>query len=142
MAVPHLNAVLIALDAVNNLKILKKEILKHCPEVSILATAFSIEQGRKMIYIHQPDIVFIEINRSFCSQYKKMEEFEPINYEIFYINNCPECPYHLVHHVPGEQLEYLTSPSELKMAVSRTINNMMLKHSQNGNSTIFIEPVK
>ena len=61
MVVPHLIAVLIAVDTDNKLKTLKKEILKHCPEVTIMATANSIEQGRKMIDIHQPNMVFMEI---------------------------------------------------------------------------------
>ena len=142
MVVPHLIAVLIAVETDNKLKTLKKEILKHCPEVTILATANSIEQGRKMIDIHQPNMVFMEINQSFCCKYKKLEELEPFSYDLYYINSCPDCTFHLVPHVPGVHLQYLTTPAELKGAVLRTSNNLMLQQSENGKNPVISEPVQ
>ena len=127
MVVPHLNAILIALDDNNNLEELKNELQTHSPEVTILAMANNIVEARKMIDKHQPNTVFVETKLPYCSNHDMLKLLEPINYEIILINSCKECSFHLAHYIPFEHLEYITDSDKLKESVSKAQSNILHK---------------
>ena len=125
--VPHLNAVLIAPIAKNNLAVLKRQLLQHSPEITIKGTANSIEKGRKLIDVYQPNLVFVEVSKPFCEGFEMMKQLQPIDFEIIFINNCPECPFHHTPYVKGSYLKDSSNAAELKASIAASQSNILHK---------------
>ena len=55
-----INAVIID-DEKNNIDNLKGLLVKHCPQLNVVAEGLNAEQGADKITRHQPDLIFLDI---------------------------------------------------------------------------------
>ncbi len=125
--VPHLNAVLIAPTSKNNLSALLRQLQQHSPEISILGTANSIEKGRNLLDIHQPNLVFVEVCAPFCESFEILKQLEPIDFEMIIVNNCTGCSFHHTHFVKGSYINNPRNAAELKAGITHSQSNILHK---------------
>ncbi len=118
--VPHLNVLLIAPIAKNNLAALTRQIRQHSPEITILGTANSIEKGRRLIDLHQPNLVFIDVCKPFCEGFELLKMLEPIDFEIIFVNSCSDCPYHHSRYIKMSYIKDPGNAAELKARIAES----------------------
>lgn len=61
-------------------------ILKqHCPEISVVGEANSVEQAILLIQNFQPDLVFLDIEMPKANGFELLEHFKVINFEVIFV---------------------------------------------------------
>lgn len=60
-----------------------KELLKAFPDISIIAEAANIQEGKRVIEDHQPDVIFLDINMPGGSGFDLLESLNEVPEVIF-----------------------------------------------------------
>lgn len=71
-------------DEKNSLIILQKLLEKHSENIEIIATGQSVEEGIKIIDLHKPDLVFLDINMPDGDGFEVLEKVEDRNFGIIF----------------------------------------------------------
>lgn len=59
-------------------------IKMHCPELSISGTGNSAEEGIKLINLHKPDVVFLDIEMPVMNGFDMLEQFEKPAFHVVF----------------------------------------------------------
>ena len=70
---------------------LSQMLLKHCPEVTIEATATTIEEGEKLILKHQPNLIIIAIEMHEGNDFQLFDHLLPHHYSIIFTTKTRSC---------------------------------------------------
>ncbi len=71
-------------DEKNSLIILQKLIETHTPQIEVVATAQSVEQGIKTIEENEPELVFLDISMPDGDGFEVVEKAEFKNYQVIF----------------------------------------------------------
>lgn len=64
---------------------LSKLISRHCPNVSVVGEADSVETGRKAILLNHPDLVLLDIQMIDGTGFDLLNSFQEIDFKIIFI---------------------------------------------------------
>lgn len=81
-----MNAIIID-DEEKAVQILNSLIEEYCPQIKILDTANSLETGLQSIAIHQPDLVFLDIEMPQGSGFDLLKKLPHLNFEIIFVTS-------------------------------------------------------
>lgn len=124
-----INAVIID-DEKNNIKNLEGLLKKHCPQVQVLASATNAEDGKGIILLHHPDLVFLDIQMPRKSGFDLLRELSNYDFEIIFVTAFDK---YGIQAVKFSAIDYLLKPvntNELKLAVQKA-EEKNRKKSQN-----------
>lgn len=116
-----LNAILI--DDERNARILLRAMLQeHCPQVKVLAECEDLPQGIEAIRLHQPQVVFLDIEMPVHSGLEILDFFQPeeIPFDIIFTTAYQE---YAIRAFKMSAIDYLLKPiqaTELIQAVQKT----------------------
>lgn len=79
-----MNALIID-DEINARESLRFLLTKHCPEINILNTGVSVEEGVQLILHMQPDIVFLDIEMSDGTGFDLLTQLKDINFQFIFV---------------------------------------------------------
>lgn len=99
--------------------VLANLLLRFCPEVEVVAKCENVPEAVDSIKIHQPDIVFLDIEMPKYAGYEIVKFFEKINFEIIFVTAYDQ---YAIRAFDIAAIDYLLKPvdiSRLKLAVSR-----------------------
>lgn len=116
-------------DEKNSLIILTKLLEKNCPQVEILATAQSVEEGSKIIDKHKPQLVFLDISMPDGDGFEVLERVKSTDFEVIFVTAYN---HYALKAFEFSALHYLVKPvtgEQLKEAIER------FKHSQSEDLT-------
>ena len=71
-------------DEKNSIEMLEWLLANYCPDVSILATCSSAEEGIQMIHKYQPDVVFLDIEMPKMNGFDMLEQFDNLFFEVVF----------------------------------------------------------
>jgi len=109
-------------DELHGRENLRMIIENYCPEIEILGIADSAVQAKKLVAIHQPDIVFLDISMTVPDGFDFMEEYHDRNFMVVFVSAHEEFG---ISAVKAGATDYLLKPvdiRELKQTVKRLIS--------------------
>ena len=72
-------------DEANSREILRNYIEKYCPEVVIAGEAANIQEGLKLISIHKPELVFLDVEMPFGNAFDLLDKVPDRSFETVFV---------------------------------------------------------
>ena len=94
-------------------------IQEYCPEIEVVASAGTVQQGYEKIAEFQPDIVFLDVNLPDGSGFDLLEKIVRNNLKVIFITAYSE---HALKAIKHSAIDYLLKPlipEELIEAVNK-----------------------
>jgi two-component system LytT family response regulator len=114
---------------------------RYCKNVSILAEAENYRGGLEAIRIHQPDVVFLDIQMPDGSGFRVLEELGEINFEIIFTTAFDQFAIKAIKYSALDYLLKPIDPDELVRAVKKVEDK--LSHRQvNQNIQVLLDNIK
>ena len=118
-------------DETNNLDNLQALLRTYCPQVAVCATACNAEEGKALVYRHQPDLVFLDIQMPGQSGFDLLRSLPTYDFEVIIVTAFDQ---YAIQAMRLAAVDYLLKPvdiGELQMAVNKATKQRQLKE-QNG----------
>lgn len=109
---------------IDNLSILLKE---YCPDITISATALNAMKGEKMITLHHPEIIFLDIQMPGKNGFDLLRSLSTHNFEVIFITAYDQ---YGIEAVKFSAVDYLLKPintDELILAVQKATSRIFNK---------------
>jgi two-component system, LytTR family, response regulator len=106
-------------DEQNNIDNLRLLLQKHCPQVTVKATALNADDGEKIILQHSPDLVFLDIQMPEKNGFELLKSLKSLTFEIIFVTAYDQ---YGIQAVKFSAIDYLLKPlsiEDLKTAVER-----------------------
>ena len=116
-----LKAILID-DEENSLNALQEKIIRHCPEVEIIATHTQPVNAIDAINNMKPDVIFLDIEMPGMNGFTLLQKLQFKNFELIFVTAYD---HYAVKAIRYSALDYLVKPVEpedLKFAVRRAVD--------------------
>ncbi|MES2426494.1 MAG: LytTR family DNA-binding domain-containing protein [Bacteroidota bacterium] len=114
-------------DEVNNIENLQLIIAAYCIGIDVVATAQNVDDGLKAIALHQPDLLFLDIQMPHKSGFDLLAALPKINFEIIFITAYDK---YGIRAIKFSALDYLLKPidiEEFKTAIAKAQNKIETK---------------
>lgn len=98
---------------------LAKLLAKHCPQVTVIGTAFSVESGINVINELHPDLVLLDIQMSDGTGFDLLQSISPIEFKVIFITAYDQ---YALQAFRFSALDYLlkpVNPEQLVAAIDR-----------------------
>jgi len=98
---------------------LRKLLMKHCPQVSVVGEASGVAEGISAIRNFHPELVFLDINMADGSGFDLLQALPPIGFKVIFVSASDK---HTIQAFRLSGVQYLTkpvNPEELIPAVKR-----------------------
>jgi two-component system LytT family response regulator len=101
---------------------LKKIIETYCSEMEILACADSVVQAKDLVKVHNPDVVFLDINMPVLDGFDFLKEFDERKFMVVIFSAHDEFG---IQAVKAGAVDYLLKPvniKELKLTIKKLLS--------------------
>jgi two-component system LytT family response regulator len=103
-------------------------ILKqHCPEVVVLGEVNSVENAISLVQIHEPDLVFLDIEMPKANGFQLLDYFKNFTFEVIFVTAYDN---YAIKAIRFSAVDYILKPinyNDLKAAVSKVSQRIELK---------------
>ena len=106
-------------DEKNALEMMEWLLRTYCPEVEIAAMCNSAEQGIQAIHLHQPDVVFLDIEMPRMNGFDMLEQFDKLFFDVVF---CTAYDQFAIKAFKYAALNYLlkpVDPEDLRTTINR-----------------------
>ncbi|RMG57402.1 MAG: response regulator [Bacteroidetes bacterium] len=106
-------------DEENGIKNLQAKLARNCPEVEVIATCLTAEEGSRAIRTHQPDLVFLDIHLGPLTGFDMLATLPRVDFQLIITTDHNE---YGIQAIKAEAVDYLLkpiSPKELVAAVQK-----------------------
>lgn len=114
-------------DERNNAENLTALLNKHCPQVSVEASAMSAEEGKKLVLALHPDLVFLDIQMPGQSGFDLLKSLASYSFEVIFVTAYDK---YGIQAIRFSAIDYLLKPiekEELIAAVNRATEKISQK---------------
>jgi len=116
-------------DELHGRENLKKIIENYCHEIEILGCADSVVSAKDLVNVHNPDVVFLDINMPVLDGFDFLDEYDERDFMVVFVSAHEEFG---INAVKAGAADYLLKPvniKELKQTVKKLliIKNKKLK---------------
>jgi two-component system LytT family response regulator len=114
-------------DELNNLNNLKALLETYCPQIEVCAIAQTAEQGKAVIYTHQPDLLFLDIQMPDQDGFAFLRSLTMYDFEVIFVTAYDQ---YAIQAMRFSAVDYLLKPVniiELQAAVARAYKQRQLK---------------
>ena len=129
-------------DELNNLNLLSHFLKKYCPEVNLIATGHTKDEGVLLINKLKPDLLFLDIVLEESNAFELLEEIDDKNIKVIFVTAFEEFA---LKAFQGHAVDYLLKPiqiDELINAVKRVKNHDPTLAEEASNHPSKINPIK
>ncbi len=109
-------------DETNSRNSLRQKLINYCPQVNVIEECENGEEGIKSIQLHQPDIIFLDVEMPRMNGFTMLQQLQQHNFEIIFITAYD---HYAIKAIKFSALDYLVKPVEiddLKTAVEKAEN--------------------
>ena len=118
-------------DEPHSLDNLQALLQTYCPQVTVSASALTAEVGKTLLYVHQPDLVFLDIQMPGQSGFDLLRSLPAYDFEVIIVTAYDQ---YAIQAMRLAAVDYLLKPvdiTELQTAVDKAIKQRRLKtHNQ------------
>ncbi|MCK9211798.1 MAG: LytTR family DNA-binding domain-containing protein [Ignavibacteriaceae bacterium] len=101
---------------------LKKIIETYCLEIEILGCADSVVKAKELETIHNPDVVFLDINMPILDGFDFLDEYDDRNFMVVFVSAHEEFG---INAVKAGAADYLLKPVNIK-ELKQTVKKLLL----------------
>lgn len=108
-------------DELHGRENLKMIIENYCHEIEVLGCADSVVSAKQLVNIHQPDVVFLDINMPVLDGFDFLSEYDDRNFMVVFVSAHQEFG---INAVKVGAADYLLKPvniKELKLTVKKLL---------------------
>lgn len=98
-------------DEPNSVEVLHEMLTRYCPVISVVATADNIKTARDLILMHQPHLIFIDIEMPFGNAFDLLNNLPAINFEVIFVTAFDN---YALNAIKLSALDYLLKPVSIK----------------------------
>jgi len=123
-----LKAILID-DELNSLQNLQFKIQEYCPTIRVADQTQYPEEAIRLIHLHKPDVIFLDIEMPRMSGFKMLEQIPEIDFEIIFITAYN---HYAINAIRISAFDYLVKPvaiEDLQQSVER-LSHFTVKKSR------------
>lgn len=95
-------------------KVMQSKLEKHCPQINVLGLANSAKEAYKLISVHKPDLIFLDISMPEESGFDLLDYFESFSFEIIFVTGFSE---YAIEALRLSAIDYLLKPVRNKLLV-------------------------
>lgn len=120
---------------------LQQFLADYCPQIELAGTAENIHEAKKMINLHQPALIFLDIEMPRGNAFDLLEQMDRIDFEIIFVTAFSQ---YAIQAFNLSAAHYLLKPvdiDQLVLAVNKVIDNLASK-STFDNTGILLENLK
>jgi two-component system LytT family response regulator len=120
----ELTAVIIEDEGISR-DILRNYLGSYCTNVNVIGEASNIEDGEKLIRLHNPSIVFLDIEMPYGNGFDLLENIDNINFEVIFITAFSD---YAIKAINLSASSYLLKPidiDELINAIEKVKSNIL-----------------
>lgn len=96
-------------------------LAKQCPEVNVLAICNDPREAKQLVQLHQPQLVFLDIEMPHMNGFTLLQELRPFSFEVIFTTSYDT---YAIQAIRFSALDYLLKPvdaAELKASVEKYI---------------------
>jgi len=124
---PSLLTAIIVDDELYGRENLKKIFEDYCQEIEIMACADSALSAIKLVQVHKPDVVFLDISMPGLDGFDFLDEYEERNFMVVFVSAHEEFG---INAVKAGAADYLLKPVNIKELKQTVKNLLILKNKQ------------
>lgn len=98
-------------DEISNLENLQTLLEKHCPQVTIIATAQNVSDAVDVVEKYMPDLVFLDIQMGELTGFDVLKQLPMRNFEVIFITAYDQ---YGIQAVKSAALDYLLKPIDIE----------------------------
>ncbi len=117
---------------------LKKIIETYCTEIKIMGLAESVVTAKELVNIHNPDVVFLDINMPVLDGFDFLEEYEDPDFMVVFVSAHEKFG---INAVKAGATDYLLKPVNIK-ELKQTVRKLINLKSKNSKDEIYFETGK
>lgn len=102
-------------DEISNLENLRTLLAKHCPQVTILATAQNVNDAVSAVEKHLPDLVFLDIQMAEQTGFDVLKLLPTRNFEVIFVTAYD---HYGIQAVKSAALDYLLKPIDIEELIN------------------------
>ena len=125
-------------DEQNSREALENLVKSYCPDLQVVSSAASVEEGIKVIKSEKPDLVFLDIEMPDKSGFDLLSQLDSIDFEVIITTGYEQ---YAVKAFKTVAVDYLLKPidiNELELAVTKVLEKRK-KRKVNKNFDVFIQ---
>ncbi len=105
---------------------LKKIIETYCHEVEVLGTADSAVSAKKLVQLHNPEVVFLDINMPLLDGFDFLGEYNKRSFQVVFVTAHAEFA---IKAVKEGVADYILKPVEIK-ELKQTVKKLLMVKDQ------------
>ncbi|MFK5981313.1 MAG: LytTR family DNA-binding domain-containing protein [Flavobacteriaceae bacterium] len=112
------------------LDLLQDKLSQYFPDVEVLSTASSGREGLEQIKIHQPELIFLDVEMADMTGFEMLAQLSDIKFQTIFITSYS---HYAIKAIRFNALDYLLKPidlGELKRAIKRFKNKTRFIHQK------------
>jgi len=114
-------------DEKANLENLHALLTKHCPAVKIVAQTTTVPTAAELIGLHQPELLFLDIQMGKTTGFDLLELVSEKNFEVIFVTAYDQYGIKAVKFAALDYLLKPVNPDELIIAVAKAIDRLQNK---------------
>ncbi|MFI5192847.1 MAG: LytR/AlgR family response regulator transcription factor [Chitinophagales bacterium] len=112
-------------DELHGLETLGILLKEYCPNVNILASCRSAEEGLGAIAQHEPDILFLDIEMPVMNGFQMLEQFSKISFSVIFTTSYDQ---YAIKAIRFSALDYLLKPIDPTELIAAIYKVQIQKH--------------
>jgi len=137
MAPTRLKAIIVD-DELFGRENLKKIIQTYCHEIEVLGCADSVVSAKKLVSVHQPDVVFLDIKMPVLDGFDFLNEYDTPHFMVVFVSAHEEFG---INAVKAGAADYLLKPVNIK-ELKQTVKKLLLLQSSRAKDEILFDADK
>jgi two-component system, LytTR family, response regulator len=109
-------------DELNSLQNLQFKIREYCPSIRVVDQTQNPEEAIRLIQLHKPDVIFLDIEMPRMSGFKMLEQIAEVDFEVIFITAYN---HYAINAIRISAFDYLVKPvaiEDLQQTVERLGN--------------------
>ncbi|MFD2572812.1 LytR/AlgR family response regulator transcription factor [Spirosoma soli] len=114
-------------DEQPNLDNLQALLQTYCPQIDVCGTALNVEAAKRLLYVHQPDLLFLDIQMPGQNGFDLLRSLSTYNFDVIFVTAYDQ---YAIQALRFAAVDYLLKPvaiDELQAAVERAHKQRQLK---------------
>lgn len=125
-------------DELHGRENLKAIIENYCSEIEILGLADSVIAARKLVDIHKPNVVFLDISMPVLNGFDFLDEFDSRNFQVVFVSAHEEFG---IKAIKAGAADYILKPINIK-ELKQTVKKLLSISAKSNSNTTLIEEEK